>query len=139
VDGSKVCLFAYGQTGSGKTHTMLGDEQSKGLIFRAVDKVFEAKRAMEEGKESVWKVGLSVEMLEIYNERVNDLMNREGVDLVVNDNEVVGSTKVVVRKVADVKKVGFGGGGGATNVRPDERPSLARAERAGAIQRSSFS
>ena len=119
VDGANVCLFAYGQTGSGKTHTMLGDEQSKGLIFRAVDKVFESKRAMEDGKESEYNVELRVEMLEIYNEKVstdthlrrpfkfpsnplssqvNDLLNKDGKDLVVNDNEVVGSTRVAVRK-----------------------------------------
>ncbi len=104
IDGSNVCIFAYGQTGSGKTHTMLGDENSKGLIFRAIDRIFDAKAALENGKESVYDVSLQVEMLEIYNEKVNDLLG-EGKDLQVNDSAAIGSTIVDVRSPADVRKV----------------------------------
>jgi kinesin family protein C1 len=95
------------QTGSGKTHTMLGNEECKGLIFRSIDKIFEAKLAMENGKESAWKVELKVEMLEIHNEKVNDLLAKggDGKDLQLTDNEVVGSTVVRVRSVGDVNKV----------------------------------
>ena len=55
IDGSNVCVFAYGQTGSGKTHTMLGTPESQGIIFRAVDKIFEAKKMMED-RPSNWAV-----------------------------------------------------------------------------------
>ena len=95
------------QTGSGKTHTMLGNEECKGLIFKSIDKIFEAKLAMENGKDSAWKVELKVEMLEIHNEKVNDLLAKggDGKDLQLTDNEVVGSTVVRVGSVGDVNKV----------------------------------
>ena len=40
--GYNICIFAYGQTGSGKTYTMEGgaSPESKGMIPRAVDKIF---------------------------------------------------------------------------------------------------
>jgi hypothetical protein len=34
-----VCIFAYGQTGSGKTYTMLGNEDNRGIIPRAIEQV----------------------------------------------------------------------------------------------------
>jgi len=107
IDGHSVTFFAYGQTGSGKTHTMLGTEECKGLIFRSIDKIFEAKLAMENPKEGGWKVNLMVEMSEIHNEKVNDLLAKvgEGKDLQLKDNEVVGSTTVRVGDVNDVRKV----------------------------------
>ena len=47
LDGYKVCIFAYGQTGSGKTHTMLGTQQDRGMIPRAMDQIFASSAAME--------------------------------------------------------------------------------------------
>lgn len=34
-----MCIFAYGQTGSGKTYTMLGNEEQRGIIPRAIQQV----------------------------------------------------------------------------------------------------
>ena len=33
-------IFAYGQTSSGKTHTMMGDEESYGIIPHSIGEVF---------------------------------------------------------------------------------------------------
>ena len=98
IDGSNVCVFAYGQTGSGKTYTMLGSDECKGLVFRSIDKIFEAKEAIESDSKSPYTFNLSVEMLEIYNERVNDLLSKSAEDLIVSEGEVVGSRVVKVKR-----------------------------------------
>ena len=67
-DGFHVTMFAYGQTGSGKMHTMIGVDGDRGLIPRAVAKLFEAKREIEHSGQE--QVKISVKMLEIYNEEV---------------------------------------------------------------------
>ncbi|GMI11050.1 hypothetical protein TrVE_jg3315 [Triparma verrucosa] len=105
IDGSNVCFFAYGQTGSGKTHTMLGSDECKGLVFRSVEKIFSAKNAIEADSKSPFSVELKVEMLEIYNEKVNDLLTKKTDELVVSDGEVVGSRVVGVRSPSDVAKI----------------------------------
>ena len=68
-DGYNVCVFAYGQTGSGKTHTMMGSEADRGLIPRICETLFER---MVEGT----KYRTEVSYLEIYNERVKDLLKK---------------------------------------------------------------
>eukprot|EP00747_Dinoflagellata_sp_TGD_P163862 gnl/TRDRNA2_/TRDRNA2_183033_c0_seq1.p1 gnl/TRDRNA2_/TRDRNA2_183033_c0~~gnl/TRDRNA2_/TRDRNA2_183033_c0_seq1.p1 ORF type:complete len:1043 (-),score=205.40 gnl/TRDRNA2_/TRDRNA2_183033_c0_seq1:217-3345(-) len=72
--GYNGAVIAYGQTGSGKTHTMLGDLYGKGqgIAPRAVAAIFGALQ-----KCPVWQVEVSV--LEIYNERVRDLLAPGGV------------------------------------------------------------
>lgn len=68
-DGYNVCVFAYGQTGSGKTYTMMGSEHDRGLIPRICESMF---LKMAEG--TTYKVEVSY--LEIYNERVKDLLTK---------------------------------------------------------------
>ncbi len=41
-----MCIFAYGQTGSGKTYTMLGDEENRGIIPRAINQIFASSRQL---------------------------------------------------------------------------------------------
>jgi hypothetical protein len=67
IRGYNGAVIAYGQTGSGKTHTMLGTARSKGVAPRAVAELFSAL-----GQRPNWTVEVSV--LEIYNERVRDLL-----------------------------------------------------------------
>jgi kinesin family protein 16B len=67
--GYNVCVFAYGQTGSGKTYTMMGSEKDRGLIPRICESMF---LKMVEG--TTYKVEVSY--LEIYNERVKDLLKK---------------------------------------------------------------
>eukprot|EP00747_Dinoflagellata_sp_TGD_P088059 gnl/TRDRNA2_/TRDRNA2_163866_c0_seq1.p1 gnl/TRDRNA2_/TRDRNA2_163866_c0~~gnl/TRDRNA2_/TRDRNA2_163866_c0_seq1.p1 ORF type:complete len:1358 (+),score=326.04 gnl/TRDRNA2_/TRDRNA2_163866_c0_seq1:149-4222(+) len=65
--GYNGAVIAYGQTGSGKTFTMVGDKGSRGMAPRAVAAVFTAL-----ARRPSWSVEVSV--LEIYNERVRDLL-----------------------------------------------------------------
>lgn len=80
LDGYNVCIFAYGQTGSGKTYTMEGPRQSDGIYHRAMQQLFQLKA----DRESFVGVEISVNLLEIYNERVIDLLNSS--DNGVSDN-----------------------------------------------------
>ncbi|XP_045142386.1 stAR-related lipid transfer protein 9 [Echinops telfairi] len=73
VKGYNICLFAYGQTGSGKTYTMLGTPASVGLTPRICEGLF----IREEDHPSLpSSCRIKVSFLEIYNERVRDLLKQ---------------------------------------------------------------
>lgn len=75
-NGYNVCVFAYGQTGSGKTYTMMGSEEAEelGLIPRICQTMF-AK--MQTSTESNTTFRTEASYLEIYNERVKDLLGQQ--------------------------------------------------------------
>jgi hypothetical protein len=68
-------IFAYGQTGSGKTFSMLGCDDNEGIAPRLVRRLF-ARVAEERRANPQERVQYTVELsfLEIYNERVKDLL-----------------------------------------------------------------
>jgi kinesin family protein C1 len=108
IDGYNVCIFAYGQTGSGKTYTMIGGSvnDKKGIVFRAVEKIFQAKKDLEASQSSI-SVKLSVELLEIYNENIRDLLalnNRQDTLRMVS-SDVVGNVCATVEKEEDVYEI----------------------------------
>ncbi|XP_049917577.1 stAR-related lipid transfer protein 9 isoform X2 [Epinephelus moara] len=70
-EGYNVCLFAYGQTGSGKTYTMMGTPDSIGLTPRICQGLFRSEDTLPDGQNSS---RVEISFLEIYNERVRDLL-----------------------------------------------------------------
>ncbi|KAH8417585.1 hypothetical protein KR222_002302, partial [Zaprionus bogoriensis] len=70
-EGYNACVFAYGQTGSGKTFTMMGTPSNPGLIPRICEELFTRMRV---GQESGTGYRTHASYLEIYNERVKDLL-----------------------------------------------------------------
>ncbi|CAB1335516.1 unnamed protein product [Coregonus sp. 'balchen'] len=70
-EGYNVCLFAYGQTGTGKTYTMMGTLDSMGLTPRICQGLFRSDNTFPEGQNSS---RVEISFLEIYNERVRDLL-----------------------------------------------------------------
>lgn len=70
-DGYHCCLFAYGQTGSGKSYSMIGYGANKGIVPIATTEIFE--RVRQTTTPEKW-YEVSVSMLEIYNECVQDLL-----------------------------------------------------------------
>ncbi|TRY79865.1 hypothetical protein TCAL_06049 [Tigriopus californicus] len=75
--GYNVCVFAYGQTGSGKTYTMMGsEEEDRGLIPRICKALFDKMNAST-AQQSGSTFRTEVSYLEIYNERVKDLLQRD--------------------------------------------------------------
>lgn len=73
IKGYNVCLFAYGQTGSGKTFTMMGTPASIGLTPRICEGLFSYNDGSP-GTPSSSRIEVS--FLEIYNERVRDLLHQ---------------------------------------------------------------
>ncbi|XP_049855904.1 kinesin-like protein KIF13A isoform X3 [Schistocerca gregaria] len=70
--GYNACIFAYGQTGSGKSYTMMGSQDSKGIIPRLCDSLFD-QISRQQSPELSYKVEVSY--MEIYNEKVHDLLD----------------------------------------------------------------
>ncbi|KAJ0253127.1 Kinesin-like protein KIN-14S [Hirschfeldia incana] len=70
LDGYNVCIFAYGQTGTGKTFTMEGTTDNRGVNYRTLEELFSSS----ESRSRLMKFELSVSMLEVYNEKIRDLL-----------------------------------------------------------------
>lgn len=78
--GYNFCVFAYGQTGSGKTYTMMGkpdDTDLQGLVPRICRALFNRMKSGQEDGDVAYKTQVSY--LEIYNERVRDLLGPQNV------------------------------------------------------------
>uniref|UniRef100_A0A4W6DMY7 Kinesin family member 13A n=1 Tax=Lates calcarifer TaxID=8187 RepID=A0A4W6DMY7_LATCA len=87
--GYNACIFAYGQTGSGKSFSMMGNGEQPGLIPRLCCSLFE--RVHREANEAhTFKVEVSY--MEIYNEKVRDLLDPKGSrqSLKVREHKVLG-------------------------------------------------
>lgn len=74
LDGYNGTVFAYGMTGSGKTYSMQGESNEMGLIDLCVDQIFRHYTTTAQ-MGAINKVSCSY--LEIYNERLYDLLNPE--------------------------------------------------------------
>uniref|UniRef100_A0A3Q3GB92 Kinesin family member 13Bb n=1 Tax=Labrus bergylta TaxID=56723 RepID=A0A3Q3GB92_9LABR len=73
--GYNACIFAYGQTGSGKSYTMMGSAENPGLIPRLCSSLF--SRTVQEVREGE-SFTVEVSYMEIYNEKVRDLLDPKG-------------------------------------------------------------
>ncbi|KAL5564651.1 hypothetical protein UlMin_027815 [Ulmus minor] len=71
LDGFNVCIFAYGQTGAGKTFTMEGTEEARGVNFRILEELFHIIGE----RQKLHRYGVSVSVLEVYNEQIRDLLD----------------------------------------------------------------
>lgn len=72
--GYNNCIFAYGQTGSGKSYSMMGYGKEIGIIPNICQDMFRRINQIQE-QDSSTKCTVEVSYLEIYNERVRDLLN----------------------------------------------------------------
>ena len=90
LNGFNGTIFAYGQSGSGKTFTMLGPDSvveaitnggegiphevqvMHGIIPTAIGDIFQAINRIVDAEGA--QIELSVQYLEIYNEKVKDLL-----------------------------------------------------------------
>eukprot|EP00826_Nyctotherus_ovalis_P034572 TRINITY_DN2894_c0_g2_i3.p1 TRINITY_DN2894_c0_g2~~TRINITY_DN2894_c0_g2_i3.p1 ORF type:complete len:710 (-),score=229.01 TRINITY_DN2894_c0_g2_i3:143-2272(-) len=89
LEGFNGCILAYGQTSSGKTYTMQGDlddPEIKGIIPRLVDALFERIEKMGNKVEFTIRAG----MIEIYNEKLKDLLNTSNDSLSVREEKQKG-------------------------------------------------
>ncbi|KAI9255314.1 hypothetical protein BY458DRAFT_520451 [Sporodiniella umbellata] len=71
-DGYNCCIFAYGQTGAGKSYSMMGYGEDKGIIPRTCSALFDRIHSNQDARLTTH---VEVSYIEIYNEKVRDLLN----------------------------------------------------------------
>ena len=112
-DGYHTCLFAYGQTGSGKSYSIVGYGADKGIVPRACEEIFSRIKTRSEAPDCNVKFEMTVSMLEIYNEHVQDLFtapnSRPKGGLKVREGTVAGVfveglSKAPVRSYDEIQK-----------------------------------
>jgi kinesin family protein 5 len=115
LNGYNGTVFAYGQTGAGKSYTMMGsdidDEEGKGIIPRIVEQIFASMLASPSNIEYTVRVSY----MEIYMERIRDLLNPVNDNLPVHEEKnrgvyVKGLLEVYVSSVPEVYEVMRRGG-----------------------------
>lgn len=90
LEGFNGTIFAYGQTASGKTFTMMGELNSylnQGIIPRMVNHVFNHIS----NSPSEYEYTVKVSMMEIYMERIRDLIETQRVNLNIREDKNKGN------------------------------------------------
>ncbi|XP_034001187.1 kinesin-like protein KIF1B isoform X7 [Trematomus bernacchii] len=108
-EGYNVCIFAYGQTGSGKSYTMMGrqDEGQEGIIPMLCEDLFFKINDEDNNKEEL-AYSVEVSYMEIYCERVRDLLNpKNKANLRVREHPLLGPyvedlSKLAVTSYTDI-------------------------------------
>ncbi|KAM4556858.1 kinesin-like protein KIF1A isoform 5-T5 [Fundulus diaphanus] len=74
-EGYNVCIFAYGQTGAGKSYTMMGrqEKDQQGIIPLLCEDLF--TKINDISNDNSMSYSVEVSYMEIYCERVRDLLN----------------------------------------------------------------
>lgn len=88
--GYNGTVFAYGQTGSGKTFTMMGadiaNDSLKGIIPRIVEQIFSSIM----GSDGTIEFTVKVSYMEIYMEKIRDLLVPQNDNLAVHEDKQRG-------------------------------------------------
>ncbi|KAJ1722560.1 hypothetical protein LPJ53_003020 [Coemansia erecta] len=109
-NGYNGTVFCYGQTGSGKTFTMMGadidNDDLKGIIPRIVEGVFAKINDSPLTTEYLVKASY----MEIYMERIRDLLNPNEAQLPIHEDKVngvyvKGLVEIFVNKIEEVYEV----------------------------------
>lgn len=106
-EGYNVCIFAYGQTGGGKSYTMMGKQEpeQQGIIPQLCEDLF--KRTAENCDPDL-SYSVEVSYMEIYCERVRDLLNPKSKGpLRVREHPILGPyvedlSKMAVTSYSDI-------------------------------------
>lgn len=110
LNGYNGTVFAYGQTGAGKSYTMMGsdidDDAGKGVIPRIIEQIFASILASPSNIEYTVRVSY----MEIYMERIRDLLMPQNDNLAVHEEKnrgvyVKGLLEVYVSSVDEVYEV----------------------------------
>nr|XP_033778655.1 kinesin-like protein KIF1B isoform X8 [Geotrypetes seraphini] len=106
-EGYNVCIFAYGQTGAGKSYTMMGkqEETQAGIIPQLCEDLFEK---INDNNNDEISYSVEVSYMEIYCERVRDLLNPKNKgNLRVREHPLLGPyvedlSKLAVTSYSDI-------------------------------------
>lgn len=101
-EGFNGTVFAYGMTGSGKTHSMRGDAKDPGFVTLAIDDIFQMLESNAASPQQQFT--LDVTYLEIYNEKIIDLLapttaGGGALDLRIRDDSVFGNKIVGITSI----------------------------------------
>ncbi|SPJ76210.1 related to kinesin [Fusarium torulosum] len=115
LNGYNGTVFAYGQTGAGKSYTMMGtnidDDEGRGIIPRIVEQIF----ASIMSSPGTIEYTVRVSYMEIYMERIRDLLQPQNDNLPVHEEKnrgvyVKGLLEIYVSSVQEVYEVMRRGG-----------------------------
>ncbi|KAI9719737.1 MAG: Kinesin heavy chain [Candelaria pacifica] len=115
LNGYNGTVFAYGQTGAGKSYTMMGsdidNDESRGIIPRIVEQIFASILASPSNIEYTVRVSY----MEIYMERIRDLLAPQNDNLPVHEEKsrgvyVKGLLEIYVSSIQEVYEVMRRGG-----------------------------
>ncbi|KAI1373657.1 kinesin-domain-containing protein [Hypoxylon crocopeplum] len=115
LNGYNGTVFAYGQTGAGKSYTMMGtsieDDEGKGITPRIVEQIFSSIMSSPPTIEYTVRVSY----MEIYMERIRDLLAPQNDNLPVHEEKnrgvyVKGLLEIYVSSVEEVFEVMKRGG-----------------------------
>uniref|UniRef100_A0A2R9C138 Kinesin family member 1C n=1 Tax=Pan paniscus TaxID=9597 RepID=A0A2R9C138_PANPA len=106
-EGYNVCIFAYGQTGAGKSYTMMGRQEpgQQGIVPQLCEDLFSR---VSENQSAQLSYSVEVSYMEIYCERVRDLLNpKSRGSLRVREHPILGPyvqdlSKLAVTSYADI-------------------------------------
>uniref|UniRef100_A0AAF5PWF4 Kinesin-like protein n=3 Tax=Wuchereria bancrofti TaxID=6293 RepID=A0AAF5PWF4_WUCBA len=103
MDGYNVCIFAYGHTGSGKTYTMEGLPNDPGIYQRSLIHLF---RIANERLNDI-DYTISISMLEIYNEKIRDLLSnsKNNLPIRIGNNGMLDIPGLLVLNVNTLQEV----------------------------------
>ena len=109
LKGINSSIICYGQTGTGKTYTMTNlknyENSSKGILPRAIDDLY--KNINSKNKQ---EISMKISYLQIYNNKINDLLIPERKSLNIRENNekgvyIEGLSKWVAKKKEDIFKL----------------------------------
>jgi kinesin family protein 5 len=115
LNGYNGTVFAYGQTGAGKSYTMMGtsieDDEGKGVTPRIVEQIFSSIMSSP----GTIEYTVRVSYMEIYMERIRDLLQPHNDNLPVHEEKnrgvyVKGLLEIYVSSVQEVFEVMRRGG-----------------------------
>ena len=102
LQGQNTTCFAFGPTGAGKTHTMQGTDEDPGIIPLSIKELFFLLNA----DSARYTYELTMSYLEIYNEKVYDLLDPKDADLQIREDQnhnivIPGLKEVMVHSFAE--------------------------------------
>ncbi|XP_061097068.1 kinesin-like protein KIF1A [Conger conger] len=108
-EGYNVCIFAYGQTGAGKSYTMMGrqEKDQQGIIPLLCEDLF--TKINDSSNDNGMGYSVEVSYMEIYCERVRDLLNPKNKgNLRVREHPLMGPyvedlSKLAVTSYSDIQ------------------------------------
>ncbi|KAJ3311297.1 Kinesin-like protein kif19 [Boothiomyces sp. JEL0838] len=88
MSGYNATVFAYGATGAGKTYTMMGTETKPGIMYLTLNTIFQ--RISDKSNNDGGKYKISISYLELYNEKIRDLLINKSENLELQEDPSKG-------------------------------------------------